>query len=95
MMPNKSWKLTMSIFIVLCIALTQIEPGAFAASPKKQAPAANSAADTASPHKKSGKKKWIVILTAAAGVAVAVILATQNKDSSKSGTITVGPPTIG
>jgi len=93
-MPNRSLKLAMSIFIVLCITFTLIEPRAFAASPQAQTPVTNPEPGKASPHR-SGKKKWIVILTVAAGVAVAVILGTQNKDSSKPATITVGPPTVG
>ena len=94
MIHNRSWKLALSIFIVLCVTFTLIEPNAFAGSPQAQTPVENHAPGTVSPHK-SGKKKWIVILTVAAGVAVAIILATQNKDSSKPATITVGPPTVG
>ena len=94
MMPNKIWKPAISILIVLCVTFTLIEPNTFARTPQVQTPVENHAPSTPSPHK-SGKKKWIVILTVVAGVVVAAILVAQNKDSSKPPTITVGPPTVG
>ena len=110
MKPNSKWILAASVLVVLTLTAAQLEPAAFGmaqAIPQNQAPAAappapqtNRPANAPAAAPSKGKtRKWILIVaTAGASVAAAILVRESRRSPTSvagSPSIAVGSPSIG